>query len=182
MKILGELPPALPWLRPCPKQGDTGSCLDWESTIILCLPVATAQPEGIVIAGEKLPKYYYYLGSVVPKPGGMGGYILPNNLAVSPPIVWEWSTSASPSIIWMGVQLSVNLGKNVFYSCWRPIFCSSPKIGEKKCSISEEDLFFGLHLKSGRKSVLFLRKTFFLVFTWIRGEKVFCLYFSFGLH
>ena len=57
--------------------------------------------------------------------------------------------------------------------------------------------------KFGKKSVLFLRKTFsflvfswiwgekvfyfwrrsyFLVFTWTRGEKVFCLHFSFGLH
>ena len=35
------------------------------------------------------------------------------------------------------------------------------KFGEKNCSIFEEDLFFGLHLNSGRKSVLFLKKTFF---------------------
>ena len=71
-----------------------------------------------------------------------GGIYPPNNLAVSPAIVWEWSTCASPPIIWMGVQLSVNLGKKVFCSRWRLFF-------------------FAPHLKSGRKSVLFLKKTFF---------------------
>ena len=45
----------------------------------------------------------------------------------------------------------------MFYFWRRPFFFwSLPKIGKKKCSISEEDLFFGLHLKSGRKSVLFV--------------------------
>ena len=51
------------------------------------------------------------------------------------------------------------------------LFCfswSSPEFGKKKCSIFDEDLFlflfFGLHLNSARKSVLFLTKTFFLIF------------------
>ena len=41
--------------------------------------------------------------SGVPKPGGDGWIYPPNNLAVSPPIVWGWSTSASPPppIIWL---------------------------------------------------------------------------------
>ena len=116
--------------------------------------------------------------SVVPKPGGDGGDISPNNLAVSPPIIWK------------GVQLSVNLGKKVFFSCWRPFFFGLHLKSGRKSVLSLEKtffflfyfVFFGLHLKSGRKSVLFLEKTFFfLVFTWIRGEKVFCFHFSFGL-
>ena len=37
--------------------------------------------------------------------------------------------------------------------------------------------FFGLHLNFGKKSVLFLMKTFFLVFTWTWGKKVFHLHF-----
>ena len=79
----------------------------------------------------------------VPKQGGKGGYIHPNNFDVSPPIVWEWSTtSASPAIIWMGVHLSVNLGK--------------------KCSILVKDLFFWSSPEFEEKSVPF---AFVLVFT-----------------
>ena len=58
----------------------------------------------------------------------------------------------------MGVHLSVNLGKNsVLFLLKTFFFWSSSKIGEKKYSIFGEDLFFifGLHLNSGRKSVLF---------------------------
>ena len=87
----------------------------------------------------------------VPKPGGDGGIYPTNNLAVSPPIVWVWSTSASTPIIWLGCASE----------CRCPL-----EIGEKKCSIFGEDLFFGLHLNLGKKSVPFLVKTFFLVFTW----------------
>ena len=92
--------------------------------------------------------------------GGMGGMYPPNNLAVYPPIVWEWSTSAFPPIIWMGVHLSVNVGETVFYSCWRPFFLffwSSPEFGEKKSSILDEDLsfFFWSSPEFGEKSVPF---------------------------
>ena len=73
----------------------------------------------------------------VPKPGGMGGIYLPNNLTVSPQIVWVWSTSASPQIIWR--------------------WCAS----ERRCPLEFEE----------KKSVPFLVKTFFLVFTWIWGKK-----------
>ena len=64
-------------------------------------------------------------------PGGSEGYIPPNNLTVSPPIVWVWSTSASPPIIWLW--------------CASERRCSL-EVGEKQCSIFGEDLFFGLHL------------------------------------
>ena len=89
-------------------------------------------------------------------------------LAVSPPIVWEWSTSASPPTFWMDVHLSVNVGKKVsdLFSLKTIFF-----------------FYFGLHLNLGGKCVLFLMTTFFfLVFTWIWGKKVFHLHFIFGLH
>ena len=41
------------------------------------------------------------LQSGVPKPGGDGGYIPPNNLTVSPTMIWVWSTFASPPKIWL---------------------------------------------------------------------------------
>ena len=93
----------------------------------------------------------------------------------------------------MGVHLSENFGKKVFYSCLKTfffffglhlnlgkkVFCfclktffffwsspefgkksvlflmktffwSSPEFGKKKCSIFDEDLFFGLHLNLGK--------------------------------
>ena len=83
-----------------------------------------------------------WLRLVVPKPGGMGGIYPPNNLAVSPPIVWEWSTCASPPIILNGCTAERKFGEKSVLSRWRPFF-------------------FALHLKSGRKSVLFLKKLFF---------------------
>ena len=78
---------------------------------------------------------FLYLYAGVPKQGGMGEIYPPNNLAVSPPIIW------------MGVHLSKNWGKKcsifdedlfiwsspefwekkVFYFWWRPFFFwSSP--------------------------------------------------------
>ena len=109
---------------------------------------------------------------------------------ISPPIVWEWSTSAYPPRFLMGLHQSENLGKKVLYIWWRPFFLfvlhlnlgresvlfltktfffvlflffiwSSPEFGKKKCSIFN-NFFFFLHLNSGRKSVPF---AFSLVFT-----------------
>ena len=56
-----------------------------------------------------------------------GGIYPPNNLTVSPPTIWVWSSSASPPIIWL--------------------WCASERrslleLGEKKCSIFGDDLFF----------------------------------------
>ena len=58
----------------------------------------------------------------------------------------------------MGVHLSVNLGKKVFYSCWRPFsfFLVFTWIWEIKCFIFDEDLFFFWSSpKFGDKSVPF---------------------------
>ena len=62
----------------------------------------------------------------VPKPGGMGGYILQMFWLYPPPIIWVWSTSASPQIIWL----------------WCASERRSPLEFEgKKCSIFGKDLF-----------------------------------------
>ena len=73
-----------------------------------------------------------------------------------PPIVWVWSTSASPPIIWL--------------RCTSERRCPL-EFGEKKCFIFGEDLyyyyfFFGLHLNLGKKSSIFGEDLlFFWVFT-----------------
>ena len=107
--------------------------------------------------------------AVVPKQEEDGGIYSPNNLAVSPAIIWEWFTSASPSKTLMGVHLNENLGKKVFYSCWRPFLL----------------LFYFIFLVFTwiwEKSALFLMKIFFLVFTWIWGKKCSICFFWGGLH
>ena len=84
-------------------------------------------------------------------PGGMGGYIPPNNLTVSPPIVEYGLHLASPQKCDSGVHLSVgihlNLGKKVFLVWLRPFFWSSPEFGEKSAPFLVKSYFFlGLHL------------------------------------
>ena len=81
--------------------------------------------------------------------GGKGGYIPPIIWLYPLPIVWVWSTSASPPIIWLWCaserRCPLEFGEKVFHFWWRPFFWSPPEFGEK--------------------SVPFLVKTFFLVFT-----------------
>ena len=78
-----------------------------------------------------------------------GGYIPPNNMAVSPPIVWVWSSSASSPIIWLwcvSVGVHVNSGKNCSTFGEDLFFLVFTWIRGKKWFIFGEDLFFGLHL------------------------------------
>ena len=81
-------------------------------------------------------------------PGEMGGYIPPNNLAVSPQ--HENGSLLHPPNNLKECTAEPKFGEKVFFSCWRPFFV---------CFFC-----FGLHLKSGRKSVLFLEKTFSFFF------------------
>ena len=90
--------------------------------------------------------------------GDGGGYIPPNNLtAVSSPTIWVWFSPASPPIIWL----------------WCASECRFVlEFGEKKCSISGEDLFFWSSPEFGEKSVPFLVETFlFFVFTYFSRLK-----------
>ena len=50
------------------------------------------------------PLHYALRTAGVPKPGGMGD--------ISPPIIWVWSTSASPRITCSGLHLSAGLHLN----------------------------------------------------------------------
>ena len=54
--------------------------------------------------------------------GAWGDISLPIIWRYPPPIIWKWSTSAFPPIIWMGVHLSKNSGKKLFYSCLKTFF------------------------------------------------------------
>ena len=121
-------------------------------------------------------------------PGGMGGYI--------PPIIWLYPPNRLRMVHFcippknlkgctaerkFGEKKCSSLAKDFFFGLHLKsgrksvlflektfFFWSSPKIGEKKCSIFGENLFFfGLHLKSGRKSILFLEKTFFFFLVFI---------------
>ena len=67
-----------------------------------------------------------WAGAGVPKPGGD-----------IPPIIWLYPPNSC-------------IYPNNLNGC-----TAERKFGGKKCSILAEDLFFGLHLNSGRKSVLF---------------------------
>ena len=74
---------------------------------------------------------------MVPKPEGDGGDIFPPIIWLHPPNIRMVHFCIPPNNLKeCTVQLSLNLGKKVFFSCWRPFL-------------------FGLHLNSGRKSVLF---------------------------
>ena len=90
------------------------------------------------------------------KPGGMGIYP-PNNLTAFPPIIWLWSTSAFPRIIWLW-------STSERWMMFGPFFWFSRDFGEKNSLIFGVDLFFGLHLNSGRKTVQLAVKTFFSFF------------------
>ena len=82
------------------------------------------------------------LHPVVPKPGRMGGYI--------PPITWLYPPNnlrmvhfSIPHNNLKGCTAERKFGeKSVLLMLKTFFFWSSPKIGEKKCSILGEDLFF----------------------------------------
>ena len=85
--------------------------------------------------------------------GGMGGIYPPNNLTVSPPIIWVWPTSCIPPIILLLCaserRFPLEFGeKSVPHLVKTYFFWSSPELGEKKCSIFwwRPMFFFGLHL------------------------------------
>ena len=116
----------------------------------------------IVLIAHLLIYTAAYCGQGCRNPGEMGRIYPRNNLTVSHPTICVWSSSASPPIIWL--------------------WCASKR--RSVLEIGKKNFFFGLHLNSGKK-VPFLVKTFFLVFTWIRGKKVFHFWwrsFFFGLY